>query len=759
MKNRAHWLIIPAVAVSLGACNKKEEAKAPAAPAPAGEAAKPEAAPAAPVVPKVVALTAAERAAKLGFAKNLPQDTEFVLSFYNGSKTADRVKSSKLWKLVEKEMAGGAGMDDPDLDLDDDAAESKDKDAEKPAKADDADEQAGPAMLFGTEFTMAVGKSAGEQAANLMTAARRMSYFQMRGIAKAFVAAAKKGNAADVEKSLAHEMGGDLALELLKDPESGVKLLERAKMPPLYLAFRVKEAQLPSAAQQVSAMIANAGMLGPMVEAVEVEKAGHKFAGFKISGAKISETMAAERKSMEESLDPAMVDQLLAIVAKKDLVILSGTVGDYVTFFMGSSVDDLNLASGVDQSLVASDALAFSDAYASKDLAALVYGQKAGLDTIMASIGGLSNSTNGLRDGIAGADGIGETRDLETLFQMVADREAALRKLTRNDALGTVAFFEEGLKIESFGGTDQGAFDWKAANKLSHLGDSSDVVLFADATVDAGYDEKANAYLESLVETAYAITMKVTEIPVENEDVTKFKEMAKLFDGKFRTDMIALWDARDQLHDSLGHERALVVDLKGSAPAVPGIPQAVVDKAKVPRISLVAPVTDRVKLSASWDKMNATTTGILGKVSEMVGKDIPMQKPLSSEKNGLVTWFFPMPFFNEDFLPSVTVGDQWFAASTSKNQALDLISQATAGGETRDGLWFSMNFKALQTYAEETYRIVDENAEAITGAPFTPEQKKHAKDAIKTLSDLDKLTVHSRREGAVLRSSIHFKTR
>ena len=36
-----------------------------------------------------------------------------------------------------------------------------------------------------------------------------------------------------------------------------------------------------------------------------------------------------------------------------------------------------------------------------------------------------------------------------------------------------------------------------------------------------------------------------------------------------------------------------------------------------------------------------------------------MQKPMSSEKDGFTTWFFSMPFFNDDFLPSVTVGDKW----------------------------------------------------------------------------------------------------
>ncbi|MEO8616345.1 MAG: hypothetical protein ABI600_14470 [Luteolibacter sp.] len=751
MKNRATWLIIPVLAVGLGACKKKEEAQAPAAPAAVAEAPV-KLVPAPAVPPKAPAMSAEERAAKLGFAKHLPQDTESVVSFYNGSKTAERVKSSKLWKLIEKQMGGGM------VDLDDEDTEPKIEEARKPDAP--AEEPVGPAMLFGTEFSIAMGKSAGEQVGNLLTLNRRVSYFQFRGIAKAFVAAAKNGDAKDIEHAFTNGYGKELATDLLKDPESGIALLEKAKVPPMYFAFRAKESQRAEALQQLSGLIANLGMLGEMATAVDVEKAGQKFEGFKISGAKISANIAAERDDMDKTLGTATVDQLLAALAKKDIVILSGTIGDYALLFIGSSLDDLNFASDSGHSLVAGDSLAFSDAYAGKDLAALVYGQKAALDTLYASVGGLADMTNGLRDGLSGSEGLGDTRDLEAMLQIVAERESALRKLVSHESTGTVAFFEEGLKIESYGGSDSGAIDWKAANKLAHLGDSPDVVLFADMSVDATYDENARAYFESLIETAYAMAMKVAEVPMENKEMIKFKEMTKMFDSKFRTDAVDLWDAfNGDFGKSFGGERALVVDLKGSAPAVPGIPQGVVDKAKVPRISMIRPVADRAKLAASWDKMNSGTTRILAKVSEMVGQEIPMQKPLSSEKNGLTTWFFPLPFFNDDFLPSVTVGDQWFAASTSKNQALDLIAKATAGGETRDGMWLSMNFKALETFADESYKIVDVNAEALMGKPFTQAQKKNALAAIKSLSDLDRLTVHSRREGTVLRSSIHFKTR
>ncbi len=497
MKMRANWLLIPAVALFLGACKKKEVVQAPEAPPTAVETPSkvvPEAAPPA----KAPGLSAEERGAKLGFVRHLPQDTEVVLSFHNGTKTADRVKASKLWKLVQQQMGGlGMGMgaaDEEEMEAEAAAAEDAAVVETEPAAPDEEKEPVGPAGLFGTEFTMALGKSSADQFGNLLTFNRRMGYFQMRSVAKAFVAAMKSGDASGLMESFSSGYGSDMAKDLLEDPESGIALFEKTKMPPVYLAFKTAEADRAVAGQQVAAMVENVNLLGEMVEPVEVETAGLTFQGFKILGTKVSAMMAEDREGMEEEMEPAKVDQLLAAVAKKDIVVVSGTVGDYVVLFFGGSVDDLKLAGAVSESLVATDALAFTDSYASKELAAVVYGQKEGLNTLITAAGGLADMTNGLRDGLAGADGLGDTRDLEAMFKIVAEREAALRALSGSDSLGMVAFFEDGLKIESYGGTDSGMVDWKAKNKLAPLGDSEDLLMFANVTADAVYDEKARAY-------------------------------------------------------------------------------------------------------------------------------------------------------------------------------------------------------------------------------------------------------------------------
>lgn len=623
-----------------------------------------------------------------------------------------------------------------------------------------AEEPASPAVLFGSEVTLAMGKSTGEQLGNLLTVSKRMNYFQFRSLAKGLVKAVQNGDASDFQEAALSGSDEETFKDLLKDPKSGMDLLEKSNMPPIYVAFRTTTAQQPAAATLVASVLENIGIIGPVVEPFEFELSGHKFTGHKIAGKKAAEMMAEERADMDEELGAELTGKLIDAVAKKDLVVASGTVGDYVVVVIGGAAGDFKLAESPTDSLVAGDALAFADGYLDKELTAVTYGEKEMLKTLVSASGGIADLAEGLRDGLAGAEGMGDTRDLEAMFQIVAEREKALLALSQAEAQGVVAFFEEGLKIESFGGVDAGAVDWKAANKLSHLGDSDGVLMFADMTAGAAYSEKSRAYLEALMETGYAMTMKLASLPMENAEMQQFQGMAKMFDEKFRPDVVALWDAFSQdFGGSLGGESALVIDVKGGAPAVPGVPQEVVDEAKVPRIAVIAPVTDRTKLAGSWGKINTTLTSTLAKISEMSGAEIPMQKPLSSEKDGNVTWFFPMPFFTDDFLPSVTVSDDWFVASTSKMQSLDLINQAKAGGTSRGGAWFSFNFNTLRKYADETLALVDKHAEKITGAPMSPEDKKSAKDVISLLDDMDVLTVHARQEGGVQRGSIHFKTR
>lgn len=725
------------------------------APVPAAE-------PPAPVVP---ALSVEERAAKFGIVKHLPKDTESFLSVYDGSGMSKRFKGTKVWKLIE-DVGGIADVEE--------AAQGEpiggekpagEKPADEPAKdtADAQEEASGAGAILGQEVFLATGKGTSSQTGNLLTVSHRSSYFQLKLLTKAFLAAVESKKMDEMEDQVSDVQMRSL-IEVLKDPQSGIGLLEKMQMPPVYVGFKTLPESREQVAQQVSSTIEFLGQAEGMVEPVDFERAGAKFSGYRLLGKEISKSVAENRKQMDELMGAETADQLLATLAKKDLIAVSGTLGDYVILFLGTTTEDFQLVADAKDSLAATDALSFADAYGAKEIAALVYGSDRMMDALHSASGGIGDFASGLRDGFAGNDSLGDTRDIESLLQLVGEREQALTKLGSSDTYGMVAFFEQGLKIESYGGSDVGSVDWKAPSTLAGLGKPDDVVLFANFTSDATYDANLKSYMESLVETAYAVTKKVAEAPIEGEGMDQFKDGLKVFDTKFRSDTLKLLDAlRGDFSAGLGQESAFVVDLKGTVPALPGIPQVLVDKGKFLRASWISPVTDRSKLATSWEKMNEASTRILKTVSEMAGDEIPMQKPMSSEKNGYTTWFVSMPFFNDDFVPSVTVGDKWFIASTSKIQALELADAAGKEPSTRTGFYLNVKIDPLRNFGSQWLKLVDDNAAAVFADQEEAlgqfkEKKEDIGKAILALGDLDSISTHVRREGGRVRGSVHFKT-
>ena len=747
------------------------------------------------VKPEKAALSAEERAAKVGFAQYLPKDTEAVLSVYNTKGAFEQLKALKLYGVIEKnngmrremgmdefieeemiedEMIEEGGIEEEVIEediIEEDMEEARDAEQDVEVEEDIAIEmepmggEPDPWMLFGQEVTIALGKNSGEQVGHLMTINNRMGYLQAFALGQAAQTFAETGDPDDFLITLESAMGGeDFFLNLIEDPESGVELFKEMNMPPLYMAFRAKDGELEQAAQMVKGSLGMIGMVGEMAAPIEFESGGGTFSGYKILGEKLSELLAGERESMEKDLKPETVDAIIEALAEKNLVVATGTIGNYVVSMVGSDESDFKLTADAKDSLGASDGLSFVDDYADKPLFAMSYSGMEAWGDIVKQAGGLGAYALGIRDGIAGGEALGETRDLEALLQMVADRESDLLSMGTSSDFGMVAFSDEGLRIESMGGYDKKYLDYPAKTTLSHLGDSGDNVLFFNAVVDADYSSKASAYFEAIFETLYASTMKFSELEVEDGDLLQAKQFAQIFDSQFRGDVLGLYEAiSGNLAEGLGQETAILIDMKGAVPAVPGIPQELVNDAKAPRITWIKPVTDRSKLADSWKQMDASITSLLAKASEMTGQDIPMQKPISSDKDGMTTWFFSFPFFQDDFLPSVTVSDEWFAASTSKLQAVDLIGKAAAGGKSGNGLEFYVNFNAITDYADQMLNAVDKNKEKLFTSDFALEEfstnKAETKAIIDACREFDSLTWTSIKEDGQIRSSIHFKTK
>ena len=191
-------------------------------------------------------------------------------------------------------------------------------------------------------------------------------------------------------------------------------------------------------------------------------------------------------------------------------------------------------------------------------------------------------------------------------------------------------------------------------------------------------------------------------------------------DELFRPKLLALWDIlKNRLQAGLGSESAVVVDLKGSMPKIPGVPNVLSANGKVPRILVGYTVTDRALVSQAWDEMVPVINDIAKSIpGQEQGAEFQLPDPVTSEKGDLKTHFITLPFTSNDFLPSVSVSDKLFFMSTSKNLSEDIAANAKPGEKT--GMLLNMNFDALRAFGKDWLRLVMENTEEVFGGDQYP---------------------------------------
>jgi len=699
-----------------------------------------------------------------GFARLMPNTTHAYIGIYDGKGFVDEIRKSAILELVEDYY--GANL------LPDNADEFELEDLEENPEVQMI------TALLGEEIFLGVGKDVPGQLSNLVAFNESYSRHSMKalvGTATAFLTGEgpefdENNPEAALQASLMPLLGG-----LMGDPKGGMGVLEKAQMPPLTLGFKVsdeeKRGQLfEIAAQGIGAMLEEIGPDGEgFAEAVNVERAGTKFTGLRIKGEELVASMPPDvKEGLAQFMDAAAVDKLMKTLESKNIVMAIGVHENYLVGFLGSSADDLQIAASPAESLLSRPEAAFMKSFAGKRLLsfATVSEELQNSSKGRSIFGSLAT---GLKEGLAETEAFGDSQDLEVLLGLIAEQERAILNLHTFTPGGSVAFLEEGLKIEVFGGADLPGTDLDTPRRYAGLGKEDGVFLFANWVSNPNYTEKVLEYVETLGQTIYLGARQVARMDLPDGIAADFEEMTNvfgMFDEQIRPHFLELWSGlRGDLVAGLGEEGAVVVDLKGALPTVPGLPQLVVDEGKAPRIAMLAPTRDKKKLGDSWNNAEKALNGILKIVSEMTGENIPMQRPMSSEKNDLKTWFFPFPFQTDDFVLNVSVDEKNFFASTSKSYVQDLSAKLEKAevDPAAKGAYFNVNFAALNAYLNDWIKLVEEKQEDIFGegspdAEDLMEALPMVKKAVAGFGELKNIRGHTRKEDGVLRTSVHIRT-
>ncbi len=686
-----------------------------------------------------------DRAAKLGFAKHLPKDIVIYDALFDGRKAFDKLIKSSLGEFVLERMAD-EGMSLDDLEGNESAAIQ--------------------IAIYSEEYFSAYGRGTTEAFDQGMEFFERLGFYSARfGVfmGDGFVREGDSFSPRGPKPFMEGPFKGA--------PKELVKMFADFDMPAFYQGSKVSDAETRDlVVAQMEQVVSMLGFVGDAAEAINIKRGDAEFSGYKISGAKLAEMIDDNAvEEMREVFELEDIEAFKKALASKSIVGATGVVGDYVILFFGQSEDDLVIVDDISDSICVNEDIVFMDQYLDKELLSVSFRDAA----IVQSIGSieavgyriLSSLARGASEGLGAADSLGDTQDIEAILDGLDEQGRKLGSLFSGTDAGYVAYFEDGLKVEGFGGSNMPSFDFDKSQSLTPLAGGDGTLLFANWSSNESYNEKVLEYIDSLGEASYLLTKRVAALDIEDNDFEQFKKGMDIFDQSFRSDTLEIWKAlRGDMAAGLGAESALVIDVNGSLPMVPQVPELILKEGKMPRISYVSTVADRGKLQSSWKRLNDSAENILKTVSEMAGEKIPMQVPMSSEKNDLKTWFVPIPFQNDDFVPSVSVSDELFFVSTSKLFSEGLAERfKQGGGESRKGAWLRVDFKVLHSYAQQWLDLVEKNADEVIPTESMREDftanKPMIKKAMQAFSSLEDLTIHARSENGRSRMSLHLKVK
>jgi len=725
------YSVLPVSALFLASCGEKE------APAPAPEAAAEELieAPGPPAEPEVAALSAAERAEILGFVGRLAPETDAVMAIYNGRGLVEGIRSMKVWDLFSDMSEEEFGV--------------------APEEAVGEDAEMVDAFL-GDEMFMAFGDGTAEQLELYNKFNSRMTYYQFRMFSSVFAEGAAAGDLGDAMDAMDDE---GWLMDMARDIGRYMPWVEAAEVPGLLAGLRVKDEEFRGMGEeQLRSLLM---MFGDEAEAAEFEKGGVKFSGVRFPGSMFADDLEAEREEMDEMLGEAVAGQLIEAIEEKSVMVAVGVMNEYVLLYVGSGEDGCPVVESVDDSLAASDSVSFIDEFAGQPVHGFLFGSEAVTQSAVTT--SMKDLAEGIRDGMKGVEGFGDTRELVAMLDLVGEREAALLELYEASEFGGVIRIDDGLVFETFGGGG-GTMDYEAPHRLGSLGEGEGVLFFANWVADETYTERAGDMAELLVETGYAAVEHLASLDIESEELVEFQSYFGLFDSMLREDMVKAWEGMSKMSEGLGSESALVVDLNAAFPPIPGVPHEVVEEGKFIRASYLSPVMNRSLLKESWVSIDGSIRDMLKKLNEAEIASFSMLDPTSSEKDDLVTWYFDALAFSDDLKPSVSINDEWFVASTSRNQALDLIkATAEPAGTVRQGAWMRLDLDVMRSYVKDGLQLVDKEGEAIIGdgddlADFR-EMLPDVMAGIEAMSDVEAVTVHDRLDRGKRRVTLHFDAR
>jgi hypothetical protein len=424
--------------------------------------------------------------------------------------------------------------------------------------------------------------------------------------------------------------------------------------------------------------------------------------GSRLLGEKEKQDILAKLPSDLPSNAKQEIEKALTAFQAKKFSIGWGAVGDYLIFASGKNLDHVKFAPNPASSILAKPELASLAPYLQKNLFAIFH--VAG--PVLNAAADETPFSPMLRGVVSAMKESPTFRDLANTLDKQLD-ELSRREMAvfHRDMIATSAAFwwDRGVHLEAHGGTRARVYQTGKPLQYARLLDQPGVVAGLAYVRDKEYERTERAWMEQVVTSLYSGAQELVKLGMFGPDTA---QKFAMFDQMGVPLLLKIYQAKVNLSEkATDGETAFVLDINGKMPALPNLPPEA-NGMKIPRITTVSQVVNRPEIAASWKIINDTITQAVAVFSGGgqannggAAGGFPMMEPINSDKNGVTSYFYAIPFVSGDLLPCSAVNDHVLMISTSKNAVESIAAELnTPAPAAVDGMIWRFDPGLLMEY-------------------------------------------------------------
>lgn len=394
-----------------------------------------------------------------------------------------------------------------------------------------------------------------------------------------------------------------------------------------------------------------------------------EFSGIVFNGQVLVDSVGKEIFDTNLSLDMTRAEKelLLKAIAKVNVYILVGFKDDkMIVSITQDPSKQLNLAATPQESILATDHLAFTDHVAAPSVLGYidVPTSKALLNLREIMSQSMVQSWAKSLESLAQEWNLGDVAGVVSALKAYDRHYQELLKMSQaTKPMTFLAWLDKGVQIEA-SIAKQSSLVMDKPLKLSSFADRPENILYAAAALNPQYSSTFIKLCESGGETAWQLASLIfanTRDKTSSESLQMFTLLQMC-----KPELIQIWNSAKLAFSGMDNEAILIVDNKGTMPK--GIPLPEGAQLTVPRFAYAKGITDRSKISEAWEAMVTSIDSLVASLSspeEMSDATDESLTPKKKEVKGVMTYSYPFAFFTADCDPCLSISDKVFVVGSS----------------------------------------------------------------------------------------------